>query len=64
MREHKWSQALKKLWVIEYYLLDSEFDEGPLPMPLPLPVIEEDEYAFIEQSLQRYRDRDYRHIGD
>ena len=38
--------------------IDPAFDEGGEPMPKP--AIEADEYAFIEQSLQRYRDRDYR----
>ncbi len=36
------------------------FDEGGEPVAKPH--IEEDEYAFIDTCLQRWRDRDYRHI--
>jgi len=39
--------------------VDPAFDEGGEPVPKP--AIEQDEYAFIEQSLQRYHDRDYHH---
>jgi hypothetical protein len=45
-------------WITEVICLPEWLDEGELPASLPM--IEQDEYAFIEVSLQRYHDRDFK----
>lgn len=44
----------------ELECLDESFDEGAEPSIKPS--IEMDEYSFIEVALQRWRDREFRHI--
>lgn len=43
--------------------LCDEFDDGEELWPIPKPAIEQDEYAFIDWSLQRWHDRAFaRHL--